>query len=107
MRGTTFYLQRPSISLTSWSNFKLKFVVEGGGAINYLNNENCNKLTSLYFISLLSHIVYSNDNFVELEEVYFYVCRNNFLTYILYDENLLEKFNPIHFTNGTDVEFTF
>ena len=26
---------------------------------------------------------------------------------MLYGENLLEKFNPIHFTIGTDVEFTF
>ena len=30
-----------------------------------------------------------------------------FDTYMLYGENLLEKFNPIHFTIGTDVEFTF
>ena len=52
-------------------------------------------------------MVYSNGNFVELEELYFYVCRNNFVTYMLYGENLLEKFNPIHFTIRTDVEFTF
>ena len=79
----------------------------GEGAIYYLNNVNRNNITSLYFISLLSHIVYLNGTFVELEELYFSVC-SNFLTYMLYCENLLEKFNPIHFTIGTEVvDITF
>ena len=62
--------------------------------------------TSVYLIGLISHIVYSRGNLVELEELYIYVCRNNFLTYILYGEQFLERFKRIHFTIGTDVEVT-